>query len=132
MAALPASTEIFVNSCGQCACVCEQLFHRHNVRCVRITFKEDIGTKGRGGYFNSYGECALPSPDVSFLRYRGGARVGAPLIAGIIRDVMQNHMLQLLTLIAMEPPASLSDEDVRDEKVKVLKQMPPISKFPKA
>lgn len=48
-------------------------------------------------------------------------------IAGIIRDVMQNHMLQLLTLIAMEPPASLSDEDVRDEKVKVLKQMPAIS-----
>ncbi|CDJ50721.1 Glucose-6-phosphate dehydrogenase, putative [Eimeria brunetti] len=62
----------------------KHLFHRHNVRCVRITFKEDIGTKGRGGYFNSY---------------------------GIIRDVMQNHMLQLLTLIAMEPPASLSDED---------------------
>ncbi|KAL8435724.1 hypothetical protein ACSSS7_002261 [Eimeria intestinalis] len=42
------------------------------------------------------------------------------------RDVMQNHMMQLLTLIAMEPPASLKDEDVRDEKVKVLKQMPPI------
>ena len=40
---------------------------------------------------------------------------------------MQNHMMQLLTLIAMEPPVSLSDEDVRDEKVKVLKQMPPIS-----
>lgn len=75
------------------------LFHRDMVRCVRITFKEDIGTKGRGGYFNSY---------------------------GIIRDVMQNHMLQLLTLIAMEPPASLNDEDVRDEKVKVLKQMPSI------
>lgn len=35
-----------------------QLFHRHNVRCVRITFKEDIGTKGRGGYFNSYGKCS--------------------------------------------------------------------------
>ncbi|KAL8275062.1 hypothetical protein Esti_000941 [Eimeria stiedai] len=75
------------------------LFHRHNVRCVRITFKEEIGTKGRGGYFDEY---------------------------GIIRDVMQNHMLQLLTLIAMEPPVSLKDEDVRDEKVKVLKQMPPI------
>ncbi|KAL8426513.1 hypothetical protein Efla_004878 [Eimeria flavescens] len=75
------------------------LFHRSNVRCVRITFKEDIGTKGRSGYFDTY---------------------------GIIRDVMQNHMLQLLTLIAMEPPVSLRDEDVRDEKVKVLKQMPPI------
>lgn len=77
----------------------KHLFHRHNVRCVRITFKEELGTQGRGGYFDDY---------------------------GVIRDVMQNHMLQLLTLVAMEPPASLSDEDIRDEKVKVLKQMPPI------
>ena len=51
------------------------------------------------------------------------------LVTGVIRDVMQNHMMQLLTLIAMEPPATLNDEDVRDEKVKVLKQMPPISRW---
>lgn len=46
---------------------------------------------------------------------------------GVIRDVMQNHMIQLLTLVAMERPASLNDDDIRDEKVKVLKQMPAIS-----
>eukprot|EP00920_Eleutheroschizon_duboscqi_P021145 GHVT01049751.1.p1 GENE.GHVT01049751.1~~GHVT01049751.1.p1 ORF type:complete len:459 (-),score=94.08 GHVT01049751.1:526-1902(-) len=72
------------------------LFHRQFVKCVRLTFKEDLGTMGRGGYFDSY---------------------------GIIRDVLQNHLLQLLMLIAMERPASLTDDDVRDEKVKVLKQM---------
>jgi glucose-6-phosphate 1-dehydrogenase len=65
---------------------------------VRITFKEDIGVEGRAGYFDSY---------------------------GIIRDIMQNHLLQLLTLVAMEAPASLDAEDVRDEKVKVLKQIRP-------
>ncbi|PFH31310.1 glucose-6-phosphate 1-dehydrogenase [Besnoitia besnoiti] len=75
------------------------LFHRNYVHSVRITFKEEGGTWGRGGYFNNY---------------------------GIIRDVMQNHMIQLLTLVAMERPASLKDDDIRDEKVKVLKQMPPV------
>lgn len=45
---------------------------------------------------------------------------------GIIRDLMQNHLMQLMTLIAMEAPASLSAEDVRDEKVKVLKQIRPV------
>ncbi|PHJ17742.1 glucose-6-phosphate 1-dehydrogenase, partial [Cystoisospora suis] len=75
------------------------LFHRHYVQSVRITFKEDGGTWGRGGYFDNY---------------------------GVIRDVMQNHMIQLLTLVAMERPASLNDDDIRDEKVKVLKQIPAI------
>jgi|EP00927_Polykrikos_kofoidii_P072812 glucose-6-phosphate 1-dehydrogenase len=75
-----------------------RLFHADNVANVRITFKEDIGVEGRAGYFDSY---------------------------GIIRDIMQNHLLQLLTLVAMEAPASLDAEDVRDEKVKVLKQIRP-------
>jgi glucose-6-phosphate 1-dehydrogenase len=66
---------------------------------VRITFQENFGTEGRAGYFNDY---------------------------GIIRDIMQNHLMQVLTLIAMEAPASLNAEDVRDEKVKVLKQIRPI------
>ena len=66
---------------------------------VVITFKEDIGTQGRGGYFDSF---------------------------GIIRDVMQNHLLQILTLVAMEKPPSLSAEDIRNEKVKVLKSVSPI------
>jgi len=75
------------------------LFHNYHVANVRITFQEDIGTVGRAGYFNDY---------------------------GIIRDIMQNHLMQVLTLIAMEAPASLEAEDVRDEKVKVLKQIRPI------
>jgi glucose-6-phosphate 1-dehydrogenase len=58
--------------------------------------KEPFGTQGRGGYFDEF---------------------------GIIRDVMQNHLLQLLTLVAMEKPVSCESNDIRDEKVKVLKAM---------
>merc|ERR1719356_651113 len=76
------------------------LFHTYHVSNVRITFQENFGTEGRAGYFNDY---------------------------GIIRDIMQNHLMQVLTLIAMEAPASLGAEDVRDEKVKVLKQIRPIT-----
>merc|ERR1711971_735391 len=71
----------------------------HHIANVRITFKESIGVQDRAGYFDSY---------------------------GIIRDIMQNHLMQVLSLIAMEAPASLGAEDVRDEKVKVLKQIRPI------
>ncbi|KAG1058003.1 hypothetical protein G6F46_006361 [Rhizopus delemar] len=66
---------------------------------VQITFKEPFGTEGRGGYFDEF---------------------------GIIRDVMQNHLLQVLTLIAMERPISTDAEAIRDEKVKVLKCISPI------
>lgn len=76
-------------------------WNKSNVACVQISFKEPFGTEGRGGYFDSI---------------------------GIIRDVMQNHLLQVLSLIAMERPVSLSPEDIRDEKVKVLKAIPPIVK----
>jgi glucose-6-phosphate 1-dehydrogenase len=72
----------------------EPLWNRHYINNVKITFKENIGTEGRGGYFDSF---------------------------GIIRDVMQNHLMQLFALVAMEPPVSLNSEDVRDEKVKVLR-----------
>lgn len=75
------------------------LFHSHHIANVRITFKEAIGVQGRAGYFDSY---------------------------GIVRDIMQNHLMQVLTLVAMEAPATLEAEDVRDEKVKVLKQIRPI------
>jgi len=75
------------------------LFHAHHIANIRVTFKESIGVQGRAGYFDSY---------------------------GIIRDIMQNHLMQVLTLVAMEAPASLQAEDVRDEKVKVLKQIRPI------
>lgn len=59
-----------------------------------------FSVEGRGGYFDSF---------------------------GIIRDVMQNHLLQMLSIIAMEPPVSLTAEDVRDEKVKLLRCIAPIT-----
>ncbi|KAF8973395.1 Glucose-6-phosphate 1-dehydrogenase [Entomortierella lignicola] len=77
------------------------VWNRHSIDNIQITFKEKFGTEGRGGYFDEF---------------------------GIIRDVMQNHLLQILTLVAMEPPVSLGAEDVRDEKVKVLRFIPPIKK----
>lgn len=74
-------------------------WNRHHIDNVQITFKEPFGTEGRGGYFDEF---------------------------GIIRDVMQNHLLQVLTLLAMERPISFDSEDVRDEKVRVLRSIPAI------
>lgn len=68
---------------------------------VQISFKEKFGTEGRGGYFDDI---------------------------GIVRDVMQNHLLQVLTLLTMERPVSFDPEAVRDEKVKVLKAVAPLEK----
>ena len=59
---------------------------------TQVIFSEDFGTEGRGGYFDRY---------------------------GIVRDVVQNHLLQIVALFAMEQPVSLDAEDVRNEKVKV-------------
>ncbi|XP_051912905.1 glucose-6-phosphate 1-dehydrogenase-like [Hippocampus zosterae] len=75
------------------------IWNRNNVSCVVLTFKEPFGTYGRGGYFDDF---------------------------GIIRDVMQNHLLQMLCLAAMEKPTSTGPDDVRNEKVKVLKCMAPV------
>ncbi|CAO2833210.1 unnamed protein product [Amaranthus hypochondriacus] len=69
------------------------LWNRDNIANVQIVFREDFGTEGRGGYFDQY---------------------------GIIRDIIQNHLLQVLCLVAMEKPVSLKPEHIRDEKVKVL------------
>ncbi|KAM3725861.1 Glucose-6-phosphate 1-dehydrogenase [Dirofilaria immitis] len=69
-------------------------WNRDNIAAIVISFKENFGTQGRAGYFDT---------------------------SGIIRDVMQNHLMQILTLVAMEKPASLDAEDIRDEKVKVMK-----------
>lgn len=66
---------------------------------VQITVAESVGIEGRWGYFDD---------------------------AGQMRDMVQNHLLQILTLIAMEPPASLDANSVRDEKLKVLKSLRPI------
>lgn len=78
----------------------EPLWSRQYIRNVQFIFSEDFGTEGRGGYFDHY---------------------------GIIRDIMQNHLLQILALFAMETPVSLDAEDIRNEKVKVLRSMKPLS-----
>ncbi|KAM6554524.1 hypothetical protein CsatB_015286 [Cannabis sativa] len=77
----------------------EPLWSRQYIRNVQLIFSEDFGTEGRGGYFDNY---------------------------GIIRDIMQNHLLQILALFAMETPVSLDAEDIRNEKVKVLRSMRPV------
>lgn len=74
-------------------------WNRENIASVLISFKEPFGTEGRGGYFDSF---------------------------GIVRDVMQNHLLQILSLVAMEKPVTLNPNDIRDEKVKVLRHIDPI------
>ncbi len=71
---------------------------RASIASVQITFKEDFGTYGRGGYFDS---------------------------SGIVRDVMQNHLLQVLALVACEKPLSLHPDDVRDAKTQVLRCLRP-------
>ncbi|ODQ68515.1 glucose-6-phosphate dehydrogenase [Nadsonia fulvescens var. elongata DSM 6958] len=75
-------------------------WNKDNIANIQISFKEPFGTEGRGGYFNDI---------------------------GIIRDVMQNHLLQVLCLIGMERPVSTNAEDIRDEKVKLLRAVQPLS-----
>lgn len=74
----------------------ERLWNRESVDHVQITVSEKIGVGERGGYYEE---------------------------SGALRDMVQNHMLQVLSLIAMEPPVSLEAEAVRDEKVKLLKSI---------
>lgn len=78
----------------------EPLWNRRYVDHVQLLVGEDIGVGGRGGYYDG---------------------------AGAVRDMVQNHMLQLLSLVAMEPPATFAAEAVRDEKVKVLRAIRPIA-----
>eukprot|EP00331_Platyophrya_macrostoma_P004775 CAMPEP_0176414206 /NCGR_PEP_ID=MMETSP0127-20121128/5133_1 /TAXON_ID=938130 /ORGANISM="Platyophrya macrostoma, Strain WH" /LENGTH=551 /DNA_ID=CAMNT_0017794087 /DNA_START=49 /DNA_END=1704 /DNA_ORIENTATION=- len=75
------------------------LWNNNNIANVQITFKEKIGTEGRGGYFDNF---------------------------GIIRDVIQNHLTQILALVGMEKPRSLNAEDIRDEKVALLRCVEPV------
>src|SRR5207249_12325787 len=76
----------------------EPVWNRNYIDSVQITAAEDIGIGTRAGYYDS---------------------------AGALRDLIQNHMMQLLTLVCMEPPASFEANKVRDEKVKVLEAITP-------
>jgi glucose-6-phosphate 1-dehydrogenase len=78
----------------------EEMWGRNYVDHIQITVVEDVGVERRGGYYDQ---------------------------AGVLRDMVQNHLLQLVALTAMEPPTSMNAKALRDEKVKVLQAVRPLS-----
>jgi glucose-6-phosphate 1-dehydrogenase len=79
--------------------VFEPVWNRRYIDHVQMTVAEELGVEGRGGYYDQ---------------------------AGVLRDMIQNHMFQLLALVAMEPPSSFHGEGVRNEKSKVLEAIRPM------
>src|SRR5205823_5953171 len=78
----------------------ERLWNREAIDHIQITVSEKLGVGQRGGYYEE---------------------------TGALRDMVQNHLLQVLSLVAMEPPVSLDAEPIRDEKVKLLKSIRPLA-----
>lgn len=76
--------------------ILEPLWNRHYIQSVQITLAEEIGVEGRGAFYEE---------------------------VGALRDVVQNHLLELVTLVAMEPPAAADATALRDEKAKVLRAL---------